>query len=249
VEGPARIVPNTGTLADVPPTVRRSLVSDQVFRILCEQILSGEYEPGEKLPTQRGLAADLGVNMASVREAVKRLEQLRLVEVRHGDAMRVRDWRAHGGLDVIAHVLFRAGGLDRATLSGLLEARGIMLTESARLAAERRTDAQARTLAELAERISGASDDESAQLADFAFFAELVAAAGNVVFVLVMNSIRELYLERAELFRSIVAPRGELVPLYRRAARAVAARSPARAAAVVRELADEQERRLREALA
>lgn len=75
----------------------RALVSDQVFRRLCDDIVAGVYVPGEKLPTQRALAADLGVNMASVREAVKRLEQLRLVEVRHGDAMRVRDWRAAPG--------------------------------------------------------------------------------------------------------------------------------------------------------
>src|ERR687888_2144233 len=122
--------------------IRRSLVSDQVFRVLAEDILAGRYEPGEKLPTQRTLAADLGVNMASIREAVKRLEQLRLVEVRHGDAMRVRDWRAHGGLDVVAHLLFRAGGLDRQTLASLLEARRLMLQESARLAAERRSREQ-----------------------------------------------------------------------------------------------------------
>ena len=78
----------------MPTAIKRSLVSDQVFRLLCDQILSGAYRPHEKLPTQRALAAELEVNMASVREAVKRLEQLRLVEVRHGDAMRVRDWRA-----------------------------------------------------------------------------------------------------------------------------------------------------------
>ena len=76
--------------------IRRSLVSDQVFRLICDQILTGAYAPGEKLPTQRALAAELDVNMASVREAVKRLEQLGLVEVRQGDAMRVRDWRAGG---------------------------------------------------------------------------------------------------------------------------------------------------------
>ena len=93
--------------------IKRALVSDQVFGLLCEGILGGRYRPDEKLPTQRTLAAELGVNMASVREAVKRLEQLDLVEVRHGDAMRVRDWRAHGGLDVIGHVLFRAGGVKR----------------------------------------------------------------------------------------------------------------------------------------
>ena len=224
--------------------IRRSLVSDQVFRTLAEEILSGRYEPGEKLPTQRALAAELGVNMASVREAVKRLEQLRLVEVRHGDAMRVRDWREHGGLDVVAHVLFRAGGLDTATLSSLLEARRLMLQEAARLAADRRSDEQAAHLEELAARFAAVEDDEAAQAVDFAFMSELVEASGNVVFVLILNSIRQLYFERAELFRAVVHDRGELAPLYRRAAAAVRKRAPARAAAAVAGLAALQEERL-----
>jgi GntR family transcriptional regulator, transcriptional repressor for pyruvate dehydrogenase complex len=229
--------------------IRRALVSDQVFRLLCEQILSGRYEQGEKLPTQRRLAAELGVNMASIREAVKRLEQIRLVDVRHGDAMRVRDWRAEGGLDVIAHVLFRAGGLDGATLGSLLEARRLMLSESARLAAERRSDEQAGRLAELAERIAQAPDAAAAQALDFAFMTELVEAAGNVVFQLILNSIRQLYFERAEVFAAVVAELDELAPLYRRAAGAVEAGAPGRAAGAVRRLTEIQERRLMEALA
>jgi DNA-binding FadR family transcriptional regulator len=224
--------------------IRRSLVSDQVFRTVAEEILSGRYEPGEKLPTQRALAAELGVNMASVREAVKRLEQLRLVEVRHGDAMRVRDWREHGGLDVVAHVLFRAGGLDTATLSSLLEARRLMLQEAARLAADRRSDEQATHVEELAARFAAVEDDEAAQAVDFAFMSELVEASGNVVFVLILNSIRQLYFERAELFRAVVHDREELAPLYRRAAAAVRQRAPARAAAAVAALAALQEKRL-----
>jgi GntR family transcriptional regulator, transcriptional repressor for pyruvate dehydrogenase complex len=228
--------------------IRRSLVSDQVFRALCEDILSGRYEPGEKLPTQRRLAAELGVNMASIREAVKRLEQLRLVEVRHGDAMRVRDWRAEGGLDVIAHVLFRAGGLDRATLASLLEARRLMLAESARLAAERRGEEQAARLEELAERFGEAADAAAAQAVDFAFMSELVEAAGNVVFVLILNSIRALYFEHAELFQAVAADVDELAPLYRGAAEAVRRGDSDGAAAVVARLAGAQELRLVEAL-
>ena len=73
------------------------LVSDRVFATLLEALLSGRYAPGEKLPTQRALAADLGVTMSSLREALKRLEQMGLIEVRHGDAMRVRDWRRTAG--------------------------------------------------------------------------------------------------------------------------------------------------------
>src|SRR4051794_27415267 len=181
----------------MPAEAGRSLVSEQVFSALLETLLSGRYTPGERLPTQRRLAADLRVTMGSLREALKRLEQMGLVESRQGDAMRVRDWREHGGLDVIAHLLFRSGGLDAGVLDDLLEARGAMLCEVATLAARRRDDAQAARLVELSEAVEAAPDDVAAQRVDFAFFTELAEAAGNVVFVLIVNSIRGLYFEHA----------------------------------------------------
>jgi DNA-binding FadR family transcriptional regulator len=221
------------------------LVSDDVFRRLTDDILAGRYAPGEKLPTQRRLAADLGVNMAPVREAVKRLEQLRLVEVRHGDAMRVADWQTDGGLDVLAHLLFRAGGLDRGTLDALMEARALMLTEAARLAAERRTGAQADELTAVAERIAAAPDRAAAQALDWAFYATVVEAAGNLVLGLVMNSIRHVYLGRAELFAAVVDRHDELAPLYASAAHAIAERDAPGAATAVCALAGAQAERLR----
>src|SRR5437762_12875426 len=127
-----------------------ALVSERVFAQLLDALLAGRYEAGEKLPTQRALAADLGVTMSSVREALKRLEQMGLVDVRHGSAMRVRDWREHGGLDVLTHLLFRGGGVDAGVLEAILEARALMLRELAALAAERRSAGQAATLHELA---------------------------------------------------------------------------------------------------
>ena len=223
-------------------------VAGRVFTRLSEEILSGRYEPGEKLPTQRTLAAELGVNMASLREALKRLEQLGLVEVRHGDAMRVTDWRAQGGLDVIAHVLFAAGGLDRAALADGMEARRLMLAESAALAAERRDADQAGRLEQVAGQIAGTTDPAVVQALDWAFFHELVEAARNVVLLLVMNSIREIYLQRADLFEAVVADPAALAPLYGRAARAVVRRQPAAARKAVAELAELQERSLMESL-
>src|SRR4051812_49875341 len=86
------------------------MIASRVFGHLVEDVLSGRYEPGEKLPTQRALAEELDVNMASVREAVKRLEQLGLVEVRQGDAMRGTDWRASGGAGRVPPGVFPAGG-------------------------------------------------------------------------------------------------------------------------------------------
>jgi DNA-binding FadR family transcriptional regulator len=223
-------------------------VAGRVFTQLSEQILSGRYEAGEKLPGQRTLARDLGVTMTALREALKRLEQLGLVEVRHGDAMRVTDWRAHGGLDVIAHVLFAAGGLDRAVLADVMEARALMLAQSAGLAAERRDAGQAARLEELAERMAAAPDAVTAQALDWAFFHELVEAARNVVLLLVMNSIRGIYLERGELFQAVVGDHAALAPLYTRAAQAVTRRQPAAAERAVADLAEHQQRALMESL-
>lgn len=219
-------------------------VSERVFRALSEAVLSGRYEPGEKLPTQRELAADLGVTMTAVREALKRLEQLRLIEVRHGDAMRVTNWRTEGGLDVIAHVLLRGGTLDRGTLAAIMEARCSMLAEAARLAAARRSDQQAGALRDVADRLVAAEGPEEAQALDFAFFAQIVEAADNVVWVLVMNSIRPLYFQQAALFRAVVADHADLAPLYRAAALAIERGNAARAASCVRRLAEAQEERI-----
>ena len=229
------------------PAAGRALVSEQVFLSLLEALLSGRYSPGERLPTQRRLAADLGVTMGSLREALKRLEQMGLVESRQGDAMRVRDWREHGGLDVIAHLLFRSGGVDSGVLDDLLEARGAMLREVASLAAGRRDDAQAARLVELAEAVDAAPDDAAAQRVDFAFFTELAEASGNVVFVLIVNSIRGLYFEHAAGL-PVTARHEELAPLYARAARAVAERDSTAAREAVGDLADRQRARVKEAL-
>jgi DNA-binding FadR family transcriptional regulator len=231
----------------MPAAPGRSLVSEQVFSGLLEALLSGRYAPGEKLPTQRALAADLGVTMSSLREALKRLEQMGLVESRQGDAMRVRDWREHGGLDVIAGLLFRSGGIDAGVLADLLEARGAMLREVAVLAARRRDDAQAARLTDLAGAVARAEDDAAAQRVDFAFFTELAQAAGNVVFVLIVNSIRALYFEHAQVL-PVTARHEELAPLYARAARAVADRDSAAAQEAVGDLADRQRARVEEAL-
>ena len=214
----------------------RTSVPDQVFALLREAIISGRYRPGERLPPQRALAAELAVNMASIREALKRLQQLRLVEVRHGDATRVLDWRRSGGLEA----LVLADGVDPSFARDLFESRRLLLVEAARLAAERRSEEQARSLRELARSFAAAGDDGAALMADWAFMAELVEAAGNLIFQLVMNSVRELYLPRADAFKALVSGREGLAPMYARAADAVAARDGDGAASAIAQLTDAQ---------
>ena len=223
------------------------LVSDQVFRTLLEALLEGRYAPGEKLPTQRALAADLDVTMSSVREALKRLEQMGLVDVRQGDAMRVRDWRAHGGLDVVAHLVLRSGAVDVGVLGDVLEARELMLRELARLAAQRRDDADAERLVELAATFAATDDPRAAQAVDFAFFHAVAEAARNLVFLLILNAIREAYFEHADRV-PVTAHPGALAPRYEQLARAIERGDADEAAPTAYALAAQQTAWVREAL-
>jgi GntR family transcriptional repressor for pyruvate dehydrogenase complex len=213
----------------------RSSLPDQVFRSLIAAVLDGRYAPGERLPPQRALAAELGVNMASLREGVKRLEQLRLIEVKHGDAMRVTDWRTQGGLDVLAYAA-------TAFTEPLFEARRLLLKEAAALAARRRTDAEAAQLEALAADFGG----EDAQAIDLAFMATIIGAARNLVFTLILNSIRELYLQDLEAFAHIVRDAATLSPLYRAVAQAVRDGDAEAAAERMDALAAHQEEAMRD---
>ena len=225
----------------------RTSLPDQVFRRLVADVISGRYAAGERLPAQRALAAELGVNMASVREGVKRLEQLRLVDTRHGDGMRVRDWRAQAGLDVLVHAVAQGGALDPALVREVLEARRLLLAEAAALAAARRSPEQAELLARLAREIAAAPGDEAAQGLDFAFMATTIEAARNLAFSLIANSIRDVYLQRLEPFRAIVTRRAELD--YGAVASAIGERDAEGARAAMIHLAGVQEQRLLEAMA
>jgi GntR family transcriptional repressor for pyruvate dehydrogenase complex len=219
----------------MPLGSERTSVPEQVFERLMEDLLSGRYAPGERLPTQRRLAEDFRVNLGSVREALKRLEQLKLVDVRHGEAMRVRDWRADGGLEVLAQAVL----LDGGQLGAILEARRTLLAEAARLAAERRSDAAADRLGAIATQLVAGEQD--ARALDWAFWAEIVEAADNLVFRLITNTIRDVYFAHAARFDGLV----EADAGYGDVARAIADRDADAAGKAAQALALRQEQRLR----
>ncbi len=228
--------------------IERSLVSDQVFKRLASDILSGHYEPDEKLPPQRVLATEYGVNMTSIREAVKRLEQMRLIEVRQGDAMRVRNWRVEANLDVITHLIMRPDGVDHATLNDVFEARRMLLTEVARQAAENRTDKQAELIKDTARKLCEDLDAGSAQRLDWDFYTEIVEAAGNVVYTLIVNSIKQIYFQFAPLFESLVGNLEKLKSRYLEVAEAIARKDGNAAAKATSRLALEQQKLLENTL-
>ena len=116
-----------------------SNIAVTVFRDLRKQILSGELAPGERLAGERELAAKYGTNRNTLREAVRRLEQSRLVTVRHGQGVTVADFRKTGTMELLSP--FLETGPDVVEIIHMLEdilpARLLVIEFASRLAVRR----------------------------------------------------------------------------------------------------------------
>jgi GntR family transcriptional regulator, transcriptional repressor for pyruvate dehydrogenase complex len=174
-----------------PARLRREPVSDQLFARLRDQILTGAIAPGEPLPSERDLAADYGVNRHAVREAVKRLQQCRLIEVFQGGRTRALDWRRTAGLDLVVDV---PGTMDAVSVPGVvhdaLEMRACIGADAARLCALRASaDQRAAIVAEADAYAEVGPDLSDLSLADVAWWRLIIEGCGNLAYLLSFNSL------------------------------------------------------------
>jgi len=174
------------------PVTRRS-VSDQVFDQLLDDVVDGELAAGEPLPSERRLAEVLGISRPAVREALQRMAQTGLVEVRHGGATTVRDFRRAAGLDLLPRLLVRAGRLDVAIARSVVEARAEVGPGIAALAATRGGPALAPALDDVLEQMADTADAVAWQERALDYWDLLVDGADSLVFRLMFNSLRTAY--------------------------------------------------------
>jgi DNA-binding FadR family transcriptional regulator len=214
------------------PVAKRN-VSEEIATQLRALILTGRYAPGDKLPPERQLAADLGVNRASLREALKKLAHEGLLSIRQGDGTRVQDYRQTGGIDLVSHLLPLAAAGAPALLRDIVEFRRVYGREVARLAAERATASDLGRLEEIASAADepGLTPEDVLRL-DFDFYVALTTAARNQVFSLLINTTRQAVLAHASfLAHFAVAP--DVVRRHQRALiKALSRRDPAGAAKI-----------------
>lgn len=179
---------------------------DRVFAQLRSQILSGAIAAGSQLPNERELAETLGVNRASVREAVKRLEFLELVEVRHGHGTFVQDLSESSALQVVEAILRDPAAVTRDLLEQILVFRRDITLQVVALAARNRSEGQLdRARALLEQEATEGTDPKCALEIDLRWNALLGEATANLMYQLVAN-----------LFTKLVARLG---PLYYNAER------------------------------
>lgn len=163
--------------------------SSELVRKLLDYLLSGQIEPGTRIPSERQLATSLGIGRSAVRDALRPLTWLGIIEVRQGDGTYLRGMTS----ELLPKVVEWGLLLGEERVMDLVEARRHIEGITARLAAERRTKEGADEIEAALKRMSNAVQNREALVdADIAFHLKVAEIAGNTVLSGILTNIQSL---------------------------------------------------------
>jgi GntR family transcriptional repressor for pyruvate dehydrogenase complex len=173
--------------------VTRQTLGQQVATQLAAMVTSGKWRTGERLPPEMELCKILHIGRSTLREALKSLAFVGLVQMRHGEGTFVAQGTDHLLERILAKGLIRS----EKAVADVCETRLILETELAALAAERITGTEAATLASLVERMGQhlEAKDSSFEDLDLEFHLQLATCSKNPVLEQLMTPIRGLVFE------------------------------------------------------
>ncbi len=195
--------------------IHRVTVTDEIVTRLTNMIVDEGLRPGDKLPSERVLMRKLAVGRSSLREAIKILSGVGIVEVSVGEGMFV----SGGGTSILSKPLSWRLLIGERSTEEIVEARRVIEVELAALAAERATpDEVAAVESYLAAMNENRKSPEAYSRYDLEFHLATARAAHNAVLLQVLDTLRNIV--RAWIDKNIadyeVMPQSleEHIPIY-----------------------------------
>jgi GntR family negative regulator for fad regulon and positive regulator of fabA len=182
--------------------------NDYAEQSLVTAILEGTFAPGNTLPGERALAAELGVTRPTLREALQRLARDGWLTVQQGKSTIVNNYWQDGGLNVLSALVQHSDHLPPDFVANLLEVRLNLAPAYTRAAVERAGDEVAAFL-----RGGGLRQAQPSVLAqptldnpavyasfDWQLHRLLTLKSGNPIYTLILNGFANFYEEIAQLY-------------------------------------------------
>ena len=172
-------------------SIERTSITDNIVEQIKEMVIESKILPGEKLPSERDLATRLLVSRPTVREAMKSLQYMGIVEIRSGSGTYLNSEN-----DVVLDYFQKKQIFKKFELGEMIEIRKIIEVDAVGLAAERRTSKDIVKLKELYEATIDEKLDATAHInADFSFHIALAEATRNRFLHQMLNLIRDLLVD------------------------------------------------------
>lgn len=210
----------------------RSRLYEKIAALLLKRIIKGEMQVGGKLPTERNLALAFEVNRSTVREALKKLESLNVIEIRHGDGVYVRNYLESPNLELINALFYLDDTLDTDILMTLLEVRRVLVPEMAYIAASRRKEGHLKDL----EGIIFNSPDISVMHRDMKVHHIIALAGGNILYLILLNFFNGFFVDVGHLYFDVPENARRSEQFHKDIYHAIRDADPMRARDVMREV-------------
>jgi len=168
-------------------------------------ILSGKLSIGQKLPSERELALQLGVSRPVVHEGLVDLASKGLITLTPRIGTVVNDYRTEGSLAMLTSLFnYHDGELQPAILESVLDMRLLFERETAKLAATHRTEEHLTRFEEILKTEAELNIHDTTVITetDFALHHLIAMASGNMIYPLLLNSFKQFYLNLAGQFFS-----------------------------------------------
>jgi GntR family transcriptional regulator, transcriptional repressor for pyruvate dehydrogenase complex len=174
-------------------------VTDQAIGKIKEMIRSGELRPGDRLPPEKELSEALGLSRSSLREAVKALEIIRVLDVRRGDGTYVTSLTPDTLLDAVSFVVDIH---QDSSLLELFEVRRILEPAAAAIAAGRAGPSDIAELHDLLAALGDAPTVDELVAHDQVFHRRIAELAGNAYLTSLLETLSSSTL-RARVWRGL----------------------------------------------
>lgn len=168
--------------------IRSTKVYEQVVEQIKAMIISGILKKGDKLPTERELAEQLQVSRASIREAIRALEVIGLVESRQGAGNYIKESFEQSLFEPLSMMFM----LEKGNPHDIYEIREALELQTAMLAAKRITDEEIEILENIIRNIKQCEDEDESVILDKAFHYTIAKASNNVLIISVLDVISQL---------------------------------------------------------
>ncbi|MFV0352526.1 MAG: FadR/GntR family transcriptional regulator [Oscillospiraceae bacterium] len=176
--------------------VKKRKVYEDIVDQFSRKIESGELKSGDKLPTERELTEVMGVSRTSIREALRAMELIGMVESRVGDGTYVKSLR----LDRAFSNVVGAFHADMSFILDMFEVRMLLETYTIRMAAKSRTEEHLLALEDTLEKIKKDIERGDKVLVNDNRFHRIIAeAAGNRALLSILTLCAELFDSSIEL--------------------------------------------------
>lgn len=220
------------TQVSVEPIKRVSVVEQAISKIY-DLILSQNLKENDKLPPERQLSEMLGISRNSLREAIRVLDMLGVVRVDQGSGMVIDSSRVSDA--VTKHLTF-ALLMNREKMNELFEARLVVETECASLAALRASESERALLHRTYQELCESRTDRPKSIALEIELHNIVArAAHNPVLEKILNSLKQILKESREATVPHTGVTPETVKVHERLIAAIDARDSRSSADIMRE--------------